>query len=372
MKRIGNIYEKIYDIENIKLAIKRASEKKRHYHYVQEILSNIDHYALAVHYMLVHKTFVPCDPKIKVIQDASSGKVRTIYKPDFFPDQIIHWALMLQIEPIIMRGMDNYCSGSIPGRGGQHAQKAVEKWIRKDPKHTKYVLVMDIQKFYPSINNEILKSKFRSKIKDQDCLDLIDMIVDSNQGQPIGYYTSQWFANFYLEGLDHYIKEILQVKHYVRYIDDLVLFGNNKRKLHKARKGIQAHCEAEKLSVKETWQIYPLDKRFLDFLGVRFYRDHTTLRARIALRIRRRMKRITNKGYLNETDAHAVISYWGWVKKTDSYYFYHKYMKPAVSIQQARKVVSINAKIRETNKRGVAHQRPFTLRLQANRVRENT
>lgn len=73
MKRIGYIYEKIYDIENIKTAIIRASEKKRHYHYVQEILSNIDHYALAVHYMLINKTFIPCVPKIKTIQDASSG-----------------------------------------------------------------------------------------------------------------------------------------------------------------------------------------------------------------------------------------------------------------------------------------------------------
>lgn len=372
LKRVGYIYENIYDIENIKLAIVRASEKKRNHHYVKEVLENINHYALAVQIMLQDKTFRPSKPTIKTIVDSSSGKIRTIYKPRFFPDQIVHWALMLQIEPVIMRGMYQYSCGSIPGRGGHYAQKAVRKWLDDDPKQTKYALTMDIRQFYPSIDNDILKQKFRRKIKDQDCLWLIDSIIDSNQGQPIGHYTSQWFANFFLEDLDHFIKEKLGVKYYVRYIDDLVMFGNNKRKLHKARQEITQYCNENKLSIKPNWQVFQINHRALDFLGVRSYRTHTTLRGRLALRIRRRMAKIKRKGYLNEDDARAVISYWGWIKRTNSYSFYHKYMQSVVTIQQARKAVSINAKIRQANQRGATYQRPYTLRLQAIRVRKVT
>lgn len=363
MKRIGYIYPKIYDIENIKEAIYNASKGKRSHKYVKKVLNDIDYYAVKVQVMLKNKSYMPSKPIIKTIQDNSSGKIRTIHKPNFYPDQIIHWSLMLQVEPIIMKGMYIYNCGSVKGRGTTYAQKAVRKWLDKDPRNTKYCLKMDIRKYYPSINNEILKQMFRRKIKDKDCLWLIDTIIDGNQGQPIGYYTSQWFANFYLEGLDHYIKETLGVKYYVRYVDDLVLFGSNKKKLHKVRKSISEYAGALKLSIKDNWQVFRVDKRDVDFVGVRFYRNKTTLRRRNALRIRRRMKKIKRKGYLNDKDASAVISYWGWIKRTDSYGYYHKYVKPIVSIKLARKVVSINAKIRENNKRGITHQSPYVARL---------
>ena len=353
IKRIGYIYPKICDIDNIKQAIYKASEHKRNHKHVVEVLNNPDKYAYKIQRMLLNKTYAPTQPKIKTIQDTSSGKVRTIHKPNFFPDQIIHWSLMLQVTPIITKGMYEYNCGSIPGRGTTYAQKAVRKWLDKDAKHTKYCLKMDISKYYPSINNDILKSMFRRKIKDADTLWLIDVVIDQNIGQPIGFYTSQWFANFYLEGLDHYIKETLGVKYYVRYIDDLVLFGNNKKKLHKERKLITEYVGNLKLSIKGNWQVFRVDKRPIDFLGVKFYRDHTTLRRRNALRIRRRVKKIRHKGYLNEMDALAMISYWGWIKRTDSYQFYHKYVSPFIPIKLARKVVSINGKLRHNYQRGV-------------------
>lgn len=364
MKRIGNIYQKICKISNIILAIEKASLGKRNHKYVKEVLSNREFYAEQVQKILLNRSYEPTKPIKKTIQDNSSGKVRKIYKPNFFPDQIIHWSLMLQLEPILMKGMYAYNCGSVPERGTSYAQKAVRKWMDNDPKHTKYCLKLDITKFYPSIDNDILKSLFRKKIKDKRCLWLIDEIVDGNKGQPIGFYTSQWFANFYLEGLDHFIKQKLGVKYYVRYVDDLVMFGSNKKRLHKVKKEIESYVKGLKLKIKDNWQVFPVAKRDVDFLGVRFYRNHTTLRRRNALRIRRRMKKIKKKGVLVERDAHAIISYWGWIKKTDSFIYYHKYVRPIVSIKQAKKVVSINAKIRESNRRGLAYQQPYVGRLQ--------
>lgn len=358
LKRIGYIYKKIYDIENIRYAIWKASEKKRDQRRVKVILENDLYYAKQIQKMLINKTYVPSEPKIKTIQDASSGKIRTIYKPNFFPDQIIHWALMLQVEPIMMRGMYQYSCGSVPKRGTSYGQKTLRKWLDTDYKNSKYCLKMDIEKFYPSIQFKFLKEMVKRKIKDKDCLWLIFTIIKA--GMLIGYFTSQWFANFFLEAFDHFIKEKLGVKYYIRYVDDLVLLGSNKRKLHKVRKEIEVYLKSIGLKLKDDWQVFRTAKRPIDFLGIKFYQTHSTLRRRNALRIIRRLRKIKKKGLLNEKDASAVISYWGWIKRTDSYYFYHKYIQPIVPINLARRVVSVNGKIRSNQGR-----RKFVAKLKA-------
>ena len=344
MKRTGNIYIKIYDVDNIKEAIMKASLGKRDRNYVKKILNDVDYYANEISELLKNNQYVASLYVIKKIIDGASGKERIIYKPNFYPDQIIHWALMLQLQPIFMKGMYHYNCGSIPARGTDLGQKTIRKWLDNDRKHTKYCLKIDVKKFYPSINNEILKAMFRTKIKDYECLNLIDTIVDSNQGLPIGNYTSQWFANFFLQGLDHHIKETLKVKHYVRYVDDMVMFGGNKKVMHKIKIAIDEYLLTIGLKLKENWQVFRTSSRPIDFLGFKFYYGKTTLRKRTALRMRRRIQKIAKKPRLNHYDASAVISYWGWIKRSNSYYFYHKYIKPFVSIKKARKVVSCYGK----------------------------
>lgn len=343
MKRYGYIYESVCDLHNIKMAIMQASKGKRHQNRVKRILENMDFYAQKVQRMLINKTYVPSEYEVMTIQDGANKKERTICKPRFYPDQIIHWSLMLQLEPIIMKGMYEYSCGSVPKRGTAFGQKAIKKWLT-DQKNTKYCLKMDISKFYPSVNNEILKGVFRRKIKDGDCLWLIDTIIDSGQGLPIGNYTSQWFSNFFLQELDHLIKEKLGVKYYVRYVDDLVLLGNNKKKLHKVRNEVESYLNSIKLKLKGNWQVFRTDKRDIDFLGFRFYRDRVTLRKSNALRIKRRIKKICRKAYVSYRDACAVASYWGWIKRSNSYDFYNRHVKPYITISRARRAVSTYAK----------------------------
>ena len=346
MRRVGFIYDKITDEANIKTAILNSSKGKRDQRRVKRVLDDIDGHAQRIRRMLLDKTFVPAPYIERTIHDNSAGKQRVISKPRYYPDQIIHWALMQQIQPIIMRGMYRYCCGSVPGRGTSYGQKTLRRWLDTDYKGTRWCLKMDIAKFYPSVDNETLKAMFRRKIKDQDTLWLIDSIIDSSDGLPIGNYTSQWFSNFYLEGLDHFIKQRLLVPYSIRYVDDLVLLGPNKRKLHRAREAIAEYLASIHLSVKGNWQVFRVNDRAIDFLGFRFYRTHTTLRKRNALRIRRRIRKIGKKGRLTYRDAAAVISYWGWIKRSDSYQFYHRHVKPYVTIKQARRTVSRHAKLR--------------------------
>lgn len=351
MKRVGFLYDQITDETNIRVAIQNSSKGKRRQKRIQRVMNEPDRHIRAIRRMLINKTYVPSPYIERTIHDNSAGKQRTIHKPRYYPDQIIHWALMQVIQPIIMRGMYRYCCGSVPGRGTADGQRTLRRWLDRDYKGTRWCLKMDIRKFYPSVDNETLKSMFRRKIKCQSTLWLIDSIIDSADGLPIGNFTSQWFSNFYLEGLDHHVKQQLRVPYYIRYVDDLVLLGPNKRKLHRAKRDVDDYLAGIHLSIKGNWQVFRPNDRAIDFLGLRFYRTHTSLRKRNALRIRRRVRRIAKKGHLSYRDAAAVISYWGWIKRSDSYEFYHEHIKPCVTIKQARKAVSVYDRLRNHSER---------------------
>jgi RNA-directed DNA polymerase len=349
MKRTGNIYQNITKYDNIKTAVLKASLGKRDRKYIAKRLRDMDETVKGIMGMLEHQTYVPSPYNVKKILDGANQKERIIYKPRFFPDQIIHWALMLQLQEIIMRGMYQYCCGSVPGRGTSYGQKVLRKWLDGDFRGTKYCLKMDVSKFYPSIDTGALKQMFRDRIKDPQCLWLIDAILDSgDRGLPIGNYTSQWFSNFYLQGLDHFIKETLRAKYYIRYVDDLVILGSNKKILHKMRKEIEAYLNTICLAMNDNWQVFPVRSRAIDFLGLKFYQNRTTLRKRNSLRIRRRFNKIASKPCLSYTDACAVVSYWGWLKRSNSYRFYNEFLKNKVNINQARRRIKQHAKTQLT------------------------
>ncbi len=340
MKRVGFIFEKIIDKDNILWAIDNSARGKRKRKNVQRVLENAEKCAEEIQEMLSKKTYQPAEYFEEVIWDVSNKKERVIYKPKYYPDQVIHWCLIQQIEFILRRGMYYYSCASIPGKGIHFALKAVKKWLKNDRKHTKYCVQMDIRKFYPSIDQEILKGLFRKKIKDQDTLWLIDRIVDSHApGLPIGNYTSQWFSNFYLGGFDHYVKS-LGVKYYVRYMDDLCLFGNNKKKLHGIRRRIEEYLnEVLHLKVKDNWQLYRVDVRGVDFVGYRIFRDYCLLRNRTALRIARRMRRIAVKENMSYQDATSIMSYLGWLKHSNTYNFTQKHILSRWKMEGIKEVI---------------------------------
>lgn len=346
MKRVGYLYDRICDIENIKKAILKASLGKRNRKHVKIVVTNLNHYAKKIQEMLINQEYKPSPYSIKRIYDGTSKKERVIYKPRFCPDQIVHWALILVLEPVLMRGMYQHNCGSVPGRGSSYGQKILRNALDNDYKGTKYCLKMDISKFYPSIDQQLLKNMFRKILKDQKTLNLIDAIIDSSDsGLPIGNYTSQWFANYYLQDLDHFIKEKLDIKHYIRYVDDLVILGGNKRRLHQVRKEIEQFLNHKNLRLKKNWQVFLVSKRFIDFLGLKFYRNRTTLRKANSLRIRRRMAKIAKKKIMSYVDACAIVSYWGWIKRSNSFKFYKKYVSGIVSLAQARGVIRNHAKV---------------------------
>ena len=213
MKREGFIFERIACPANIRRAIHKAAIGKTDNRLVRNVLEHEDEAVVRVREILL-SGFKPSPYKRSIIFDGANKKQREILEPRFYPDQIIHWALIMQIQSAIMRGMYDWSCCSIPGRGQSRCKQGVERWLKGDPENTKYCLKIDIRKFYPSVDNQILKAAFRRIIKDARTLSLIDAIIDSTKGLNIGNYTSQWFANFYLQPVDHFIKE--KLRHTVR------------------------------------------------------------------------------------------------------------------------------------------------------------
>jgi len=244
--------------------------------------------------MLVNKLYVPNKSKEAIIIDGISRKVRVIHKPKFYPDQIIHWSIMLILEEYFMKGMYHYSCASIKGRGVYYGAKYLKKILKCDKKNTKYCLKLDIKKYYPSIDKEILKSKFKRLFKDKDLLELLNIIIDSEENIPIGFYTSQWFANFYLTDLDHYIKEKLKIKYYIRYMDDFILIHHSKEYLEYCKNKINEKIIQLKLELNKKTQICEIHNGIV-FLGYRFILKNKKLYTLISSKNKRNIKKKITK-----------------------------------------------------------------------------
>jgi len=325
MKRFGNLFHKIHDLDNIKLAHKNARKGKTHYTEVKMVDEELDKYALEIQDMLKNKTFKNSD--YIVFSKLDKGKVREIYKLPYFPDRIIHHCIMQVLEPIWHKVLINDTFQSIKGRGIHKAQKRIEPIIRNV--RTNYSLKIDIKKFYPSIDNEILKKIIRKKIKCLDTLWLIDEIIDSTQGVPIGNYMSQYFGNLYLGYFDHWMKETKSVKYYYRYCDDIIVLSSDKAYLHKLLDEMRNYLTVNlRLKIKENYQISPIEIRGVDFLGFRFFFNYTLLRKRIAKGFKRGVSLIiASYDILSTVRIQGVVmSYYGWIKHSSGFNLWCRYV----------------------------------------------
>jgi len=301
MKRYGNLYEQIISMENLEMAETIARKGKSGQHGVQVFDQNRDENLQALQVMLRNKTFRTSQyTTFKVYEP----KEREVYRLPYYPDRIVHHAIMNVLEPIFVASFTRDTYSCIKGRGIHGAFKQVQKSLRHEAA-TEYCLKLDITKFYPSVDHDILKAMLRRKFKDPDLLWILDEIIDSAPGLPIGNYLSQYLANFYLTYFDHWLKEVMKVRYYFRYADDLVILSDNKYELHQLRKAIEVYLwDNLKLKVKKNWQVFPVDARSLDFVGYCFYHHKILLRKSIKQRFARKMARSRNW--------QSFASYYGW------------------------------------------------------------
>lgn len=326
MKRYGYLYEKICDIENLKTAHKNARKGKTHYRDVKIVDSDPDFYITQIHEMLKNKTYQTSE--YNIFDKIDKGKERTIYVLPYYPDRIIQWAIVQILEPIWISTLVDCTYSSIKGRGLHKGLRKLQKDLEYEIQ-TKYCLKLDIRKFYPSINHDILKKTIARKIKDPDVLGLLNEIIDSVEGVPIGNYLSQYFGNLYLSAFDHWIKEEKGRKYYYRYCDDIVVLGRDKTELRQLLSEIREHLETTlNLKIKENYQIFPTEKRGIDFLGYRSFGKFTLLRKSIVKRMKRRLVPMQRFAQLTPHDLKVIASYKGWIQWCDGYRLMKKYIRP--------------------------------------------
>jgi RNA-directed DNA polymerase len=313
MKRYGDLYKYIVDLDNIKLAHKNAKKGKRHYKEVKMVDKDIDFYCNKIQQILVNKTFISSKYDMFIKND--KGKSREIYKLPYYPDRIIQHAILQVLEPIWKNTLINDTFQSIKGRGVHKCMKKIKKVVYEE--EINYCLQIDVKKFYPSIDNNLLKQTIRKKVKCKDTLWLLDSIIDGHKGVPIGNYISQYFGNLFLSNIDHIMKEKYGVKSYYRYCDDIIIIDSNKSLLHWLKEIIKEELDKIKLKIKENMQVYKITRlRPVDCLGFKIYKGDVSTRDRI----------VNNLKLIDRVE--QLAGYKGWFKLTTKQNdIYNKYAR---------------------------------------------
>lgn len=372
-----DLFNSICSMDNLYRAYQNAKSGKGWYKEVKQIEKRPFYYLAGLQYMLKNHLFKTSEYEIFILNEGK--KKRDVYKLPFFPDRIAQWAILQVIEPFLVANMTADTYSAIPGKGiqpivndlrGYYKTKRVDGkkksvWVPSilltDEENTRYCYKIDLHHYYQSINHEVLKQKFRKIFKDPELLWLLDEIADSintateedlielslsgeievdpNTGIPIGNYMSQYSGNFYLSSFDHWVKEELHVKHYYRYMDDVVIFASSKEELHEIHRKVTAYTrDYLHLNIKGNYQIFPTKVRGVDFVGYRFFGEYTLLRKSTAINFKRKMRACRKKMENNIPPTYSewcsFNSYKGWLGNCDSYRLFKKYMEPLIEYMQ--------------------------------------
>ena len=321
MKRYGNLWPQIVEFRNLLLAAQLAQRGKRFKGNVLAFNHNREQELFRLQRELQNHTYRPggyqtfmiCDPKPRMISAAP------------YRDRVVHHALCNTIVPILDRTLihDTYAN-----RWGYGTHRALQRFTQFTRSH-QYVLLCDVRQYFPSIDHAILKDQISRKIKCRDTLWLIDQITDGSnvqpgglnyfpgdtlltplerrKGLPIGNLTSQFFANFYLAGFDHFIKEQLRIGAYLRYVDDFALFSDDYDVLAAARPRLEQFLADLRLTIHPIKSQLFQTKVGANFVGFRVLPDRIRVRRDNLKRARKRMKQLQLEYAQGEIELHPLI-----------------------------------------------------------------
>jgi RNA-directed DNA polymerase len=307
VRRTGDLFEELVCSENLRLAFWKAQKAKSDKSDCVAFRKDLDAELMHLHEDILagsvnlgeYNTFTICDPKRRLICAPS------------FRERVLHHALMNVCDQCL----ENYqMSCSYACRRGKGLYGALNSaW--KNAKTNRWYAKLDVRKYFESVDHGILKELLSRRFKDRRLLDLLGRIIDSfesrpGRGIPIGALTSQYFANHYLAVLDHFVKETLRVGPYVRYMDDFVLWGQD-------RKALQEHVRTmdtfihEKLRLELKVPILDDTSSGMTFLGYRVFPYRLRLSARSRRRFRKKLRTIESgvkNGQITEfaAAAHAL------------------------------------------------------------------
>lgn len=303
MKRKGNLFSGIVDMDNLILASARAQKGKTKKGEVRRWNANLMVNLRLLQDELISKKYTLGEYFVFTIYEP---KERIISKLPF-RDRVVQHAIMNTIQDILKDSFISQTYSCIRKRGVHKCLKDIKTHL-KDKNATKYVLKLDIKKFYPSINHEILKRFIRRKFKDPDLLWLLDLIIDSvPHGCVLGNFTSQWFGNIYLNSFGWWLKQDKKVKALAIYCDDIVIFHESKEYLYELKNEIETYLQTKLKLQLSNKQVFPISRRPLDFLGYVIDHDKIWIRKSIKESFRANTHKLT-----------SIASYLGWTKHANA------------------------------------------------------
>ena len=287
---------------------------------------------------IIENGFEPTEPITIHRYDRNAKKWRNISEPRLWPDQYIHHILIQVLEPIMMRGMDPYCCGSVKGRGAFYGIKAIKRWMKKDVRGTQWCAELDIYHFYEQIQPRIVMDRLKQLIKDYRVLDLTERVM--KYGVTIGSYFSQWFANTILQPLDRLIRQS-DISHYIRYMDNFTIFSADKESLKNIIDQINNWLNKYGLCLKDNYQYFNTNLRLPNALGYRYGHSFTLIRKHRLLTLKRQIKTFFKRnGRITPKFAMSLLSRLGGLIHCNSTHIYKQFVPNGIQ-KKLKNVVRI-------------------------------
>lgn len=331
MIRYDNIWNNFLTFENFYEAFLEARKNKRYRPNILVESRNIEDTLFAIMQQLSDNAWKPYG--YYEFEARNEVKRRIIHAPTF-KDRIVHHALYRQIAPLFEKKFiyDTYANRK--DKGTHRAVKRTRHFLRAAKSNNRvYILQCDISKYYPSIDKEILLKELSRTIKDEKILNILSVLINDykESGIPLGALTSQLFANIYLNPLDHYIKDVLRVKYYLRYMDDFIIIYNDKAYLWGTLNKIDNFLNKNlKLKLNPKAKIYSATQG-IDFCGYRIWSEKILPRKRnikaAKLRFKNLSKEIVYQDINIRTIQSKIASFTGYCKHCNSRRTYYSAIK---------------------------------------------
>ena len=322
MKRLGNVWDEFVSYENLYKAYRKARTNKGHRQSVLNFEQDIEGNLKRLQQELTDGTWHSSDYRFFEINEY--GKTRLIASLPFYPDRIVHWAIMNVTHRRFEKHLIRQTFACIPGRGTHDALRYTKRYVNDEK--AQFCLKTDITKCFPSINKFYLMEKIEKIIKDARILDVFSRIIYEYPlpGVPIGNYTSQFFANLYLSGIDHAFKERFHCRFYLRYMDDIVILGWKKGWMHRIFSKLRTFSQNLCLFIKDNWQIFPIQARGLDFVGYISRRSFSLIRRKTKDRMKRKSKHLSSMD--DPHDRGVAASYHGMLIHCNAFRLHNRYI----------------------------------------------
>ena len=307
MRRAANLFDRISEFENLRLAFHKAARGRRGQAVVRQFAASLDQRIATMSVAIAEGTFPIGRFQQFLIRDP---KERVITAP-CFDERVLHHAIMNICEPVMDRWLIDDTFACRTGKGRERAIQRAQYFAR----NAAWSLKLDVRRFFDSVPHATLMMLLERRFKDRRLLELLTRIITAYRGElgiglPIGSLTSQHFANFYLGWLDRFVKESLGVREYVRYMDDMILWHDDLGQL----RAIQQRC-SEFARDRLGLEFKPSDVRRasagVEFLGCRLWPTHVELNRRSKRRWRRRVKvlaRAERLGLISEAELQVRMS----------------------------------------------------------------